>query len=207
MIRNRPPGVGVALGALAIVGLLAIVQPWTIRPIQSARTAAFDADAYVAANWNQVIQTAETTAVDVATVRGQPAAGSEPARASRSIFVKGTGVVTNVDVASRVGLAHLRLEGATPPGQVTLQIGPVVRGTAVRDAVASLRFSDFANQTEFAAVANALNERVLQAVLGRLDPNTLSGRVVSFTGATRLGPSSGPIEVVPVALQIQAGGR
>ena len=59
-------------------------------------------------------------------------------------------------------------------GSATVQIGPVIRGTALRDAVSFIRFNDFANQFEFAAVSNALHERVLRDVVGAARPRRRS---------------------------------
>ena len=75
------------------------------------------------------------------------------------MFVKGTATVADVDRKSRIGLARLRLPWATDAQTAAIQIGPVLRGTALRDALDFVRFTDFVNQLEFAGVANALNDR------------------------------------------------
>jgi predicted lipoprotein len=66
---------------------------------------------------------------------------------------------------------------------ISIQIGPVLRGTALRDATGIVRFTDFVNQLQFADVANELNSRVLKTVLAPLDATKLKGRVVAFAGA------------------------
>jgi predicted lipoprotein len=52
---------------------------------------------------------------------------------------------------------------------VALQVGPVMRGTALRDAVGFIQFDQFANQLQFADVANQLNERALAAATKDFD--------------------------------------
>ena len=79
-----------------------------------------------------------------------------------------------------------------------LQIGPVIRGTALRDALDFIRFTDFVNQLEFAGVATALNDHVVSAVL-QAAPDLVSGAEVSFVGAV---PVSGALEIVPVKLAV-----
>ena len=80
----------------------------------------------------------------------------------------------------------------------------MIRGTALRDALGFIRFTDFTNQIEFAAVANALNDRVAAAVLAPLDFETLAGRTISFIGAvdTRAVREDGAIEIVPVRIAV-----
>lgn len=86
---------------------------------------------------------------------------------------------------------------------MAVQIGPVVRGTALRDATTFIRFNDFANQFEFAAVSNALHARVLHDIVNPLDLDALPGRQVQVLGATTLqaGASANAVlEIVPIRL-------
>jgi predicted lipoprotein len=130
---------------------------------------------------------------------------SAPGR--RAVFVKATATVVGIDRSSRIGLARLRLPWAKD-GQpaAALQIGPVLRGTALRDALEFIRFTDFVNQLEFAGVANALNDRVVKDVLGAVNVDALAGREVAFVGAV---PVSGGavLEIVPVRLHEAGGAR
>jgi predicted lipoprotein len=99
--------------------------------------------------------------------------------------------------------------GTGVPALVGVQIGPVLRGTAVRDALSFVRFTDFANQTEFAAVSNALNDRVLRDVVGPLDLDALTGRTVTVIGAASfaIAGSDRQVELVPVTLRVEGGAR
>jgi predicted lipoprotein len=139
----------------------------------------------------------------------------DPAR--RAVLVKGTGVVTSVDGRSRVGMALVDLVPTDGRPDVALQVGPVLRGTAVRDAVGFIRFTDFANQIDFARVAGALNARVLSAVIAPLgEASRLTGRTVTFTGAAMLGgpadtgrraEATPRIEVTPLVVDVREPGR
>jgi predicted lipoprotein len=193
-----------------VIAVLAILRPWTVRPLQTAPAAAFDATAYVDQAWPRLLDEASRTAVDVAEARrlaAQPAATGAPGR--RSLFVKVTGGVTAVERRSRVGLARLRTD-ERPEGEVGVQIGPVVRGTALRDAATFIRFNDFANQFEFAAVSNALHERALRDVVTRLDLDTAVGQRVTVIGAATLqagAPADAPIDLVPIDIRVQGANR
>lgn len=211
MARSR--GLRVGLIALAIGGLLAVLRPWTIEPIQTSATRAFDAAAYAASAWPRVLREADEAAVDVSSVLQRPAigpgdAGAPPTRTAQ--FVKGTGVVTDVNLQLRAGQALVRIDGSgAAPATVAIQVGPVLRGTALRDALGFVRFTDFTNQFDFAAVANALNARVLETVLSPVDVQGLSGQRVSFTGAVaRDAQAAATLEIVPVRLAVAGrGGR
>lgn len=194
------------LGVLVLAIVLAIVRPWTIRPLHVTPAEAFDAEVYVTSIWPRVLQAARDEAIDVTTIeqfRSDTATESTPMR--RALFIRGTGVVSNVDLSSRVGWAHLRSDAVA--SELTIQIGPVIRRTALRDALDFIQFTDFANQSDFAAVANALNDRVLQQVLEPIDLGALLGQTVSFTGAVTVGsaPTDVPLEIVPVILDVGGG--
>jgi predicted lipoprotein len=121
------------------------------------------------------------------------------------VFVKGTAIIADVDRKSRVGLARLRLPWAKDGQAAAIQIGPVLRGTALRDALEFIRFTDFVNQLEFAGVANALNDRVVKDVLGAVDADEMAGREATFIGAVPATSAGPTIEIVPVLLQIAGG--
>jgi predicted lipoprotein len=179
------------VACLAAIGALAVAQPWTIRPLNDQPAGAFDADAYVSSVWSsRVLPEASSAAIEIAAV---PPTGLGDER--RSQFVKGTGVVVRVDNQSRVGIARVKFESER---EVDVQIGPVLRGTAIRDALPFVRFSDFTNQIDYAKVASSLNARVLQEPLGTIQTDSLRGRSVHVVGA--LTTQGGRWEITPVAL-------
>jgi predicted lipoprotein len=194
---------------VVVVGTLAVVRPWTVRPLKTAAPA-FDATRYVEQAWPRIVAEASRNAVDILAAR-QSAASLEEAGAPglRSVFVKATGTVAAIDRRSRVGLARVRIADG-PLGEVAIQVGPVIRGTALRDATSFIRFNDFANQFEFAAVSNALHERMLRDVVGRLDLDALTGKPVTVLGATTLRagmPADAALDIVPIQLQVAGGVR
>lgn len=116
-----------------------------------------------------------------------------------TFWVSLTGTVQALDRDSRAG--KLTLETADGD-EVTVLIGPVIPGTDVRDGYPKLSYSDFNNQDDFADLASALNEQVVEtvkSVSGELEP----GAEISVTGAyaTWGGPAAGPVEITPVAFE------
>jgi len=191
---------------VAVAGAVCVAcKPWTVRPIEEtasgtpAGPARFDAAAYVESIWASRVEPtvkASAIALNVGSAANAALAGS-------TALVRGTGIVAAVDTRSRVGLALVDLAPGDGRADVAVQIGPVLRGTALRDALPFIRFGDFANQLEFADVANALNARVLHSVLAAIDTASLQGRPVSFWGAMKADGAGGDRlpEVVPVILQ------
>jgi predicted lipoprotein len=188
--------------------MLAILRPWTVRPLFTAAPV-FDAVKFANDAWPRIVAEASGSALDLPAARRRATtpAGAAPAR--RSAFVRVTGTLTTIDRHSRVGLALVRV-AAGEEREVAIQIGPVIRGTALRDATSFVRFDDFSNQFEFAAVSNALHERVLRDVIGALDLDALKGRSITVLGAATLHSSAtaeAPIEVVPIQVQPAGGAR
>jgi len=194
------------------VVLVAILRPWTVRHIETDTTVdgrrstvdsrVFDPARFAASAWPRLVGEANNTAVNVSDI--VPAPGAPPSQAR---FVKGVGMVTSVDRRSRVGVMLVRLVSSSQV--VAIQIGPVMRGTALRDASGFIQFSDFTNQSEYAAAANALNESALRLVIAPVEFETLTGQVVSFVGAVGKSPmrEDGAIEVVPVRLGVSVGAQ
>ena len=74
--------------------------------------------------------------------------------------------------------------------------GPVIAGTALRDGVKFIHFSDFTNQLDYADVATELNNKVKSEVLAGVDAKSLVGKKVDFAGAFSL-VAPGSVLVVP----------
>ena len=72
-------------------------------------------------------------------------------------MVKGTGKVIEIHTDSQAGTAILEIPGLDE--KVALQIGPVVRGTALRDATGIVSFNQFTNQLDFADVSKEMNSQ------------------------------------------------
>ena len=164
--------------------------PWTVQPIGDAGPdRPFDAEAYVDSIWRSKVLPAAAQAVEVA----------DFLKAPRTCLVKGQGKIVALDIGSRTGLIMVDLPPYDGRADILVQIGPVIRGTALRDALPFIQFSQFVNQMQYAAVGNALNGRVVKNAI----PKALTvGLEVSFSGAAAA-PEAGRLpEVVPVTLEV-----
>ncbi len=217
---NTPSRTLPALVALCL--MLASCVPWTVRRIQdedqeeTAGQQPLDPKSYVDSIWStRLIPRILNSAVDARTLL--QAISVEPDEAGRRFcrregggayhcMVKGEGLVLSVDTSSRNGRMLLDLEPFDGRTDLSIQIGPVLLGSSLRDATGIVRFTDFINQIQFADVGNELNRRVLETVLGRIDRESLKGKLVAFAGTFSLeNAGQPPIRgVVPVSLAVEA---
>jgi predicted lipoprotein len=178
---------------------------------------AFDPGAYVDKMWDsKVVPTLKSEAVDAPILLAAIAKDPEEAgkkyghRAGEgnpwSYEIKGTGKVTSVDTSSRHGLMTLEIPGQGTNYSVTVQIGPVVFGTALRDSLPFIHFGDFVNQLQFAKISRALNDRAVKEAETSFDAKTAEGATVTFVGATTVNSASSPIQITPVVLETRGSG-
>jgi predicted lipoprotein len=187
------------------------LDPTTGKPIIGNEDQQFNAANYVESIWEaQVIPALQSSANDLTTVlealRENSAAastqygrreGSQP----YSFMVTGTGTILSVNLESRAGLALIDLN-ADGTADASLAIGPVIRGTAVRDSLPFIRFNQFTNQMEYAAVSNEIHTLINQNVLTPIgDLTTLQGKNITFYGAFTLGDVN-TIIVTPAILTV-----
>jgi predicted lipoprotein len=226
--RNRPGSTGrllllALLGGVLLVSLTGCTL-WTVRSLHPAAGTAgapltggiepgkpgFSAVAYVDSIWqSKVLPTVQERGTDLPTLlaalKADPAAakqayGHREGQRPYNFLVKGTGKVLTVDTSSRSGTIKVDLvpEDGTP--DATIQVGPVLRGTSLRDALPFIQFNMFTNQLEYADVSNQLSDRVLKDTIGTLDVPGLQGKTVTFQGAYTL-DESGSVLITPVLLQ------
>jgi predicted lipoprotein len=116
-----------------------------------------------------------------------------------NFLVKGQGTVVEANRESRAATMTLDSNG-DGQADVTIQLGPVIKGTALRDAADFIVFTDYRDQIEFAKLARALNDRAHQAI--QLPEGDLTGKTFRFEGATTLRGATDPILIVPTVLDV-----
>lgn len=92
-----------------------------------------------------------------------------------------TGEVISVDTEVSAGTADIDVDG-DGKADVQIQIGPVLKGAAIRDTLPFISFTSYTNQIDFAQLANAFNDRSYAATFKSLDRNALKGKKVELTG-------------------------
>lgn len=126
----------------------------------------------------------------------RPAAGSAP----WNFVVRGSGTVVAAKLDSRAASIDLDTNG-DGTADVRVQIGPVLRGTGLRDALPFYEFTAFRDQIEFAKLAGALNTRAVQDI-AKPDGDP-AGRAFAFSGVITPKQGEAPIPLVPITLEAQ----
>ena len=78
-----------------------------------------------------------------------------------SYVVKGIGTVEEVNTESQAGFMTVKLEGYAGSEAVKIQIGPVYKGSSIRDSLSFIKFGDYKNQEEWAAVSQSISRAVI----------------------------------------------
>lgn len=188
------------------------LDPETGKAIIEEAQQAFDAHSFVEENWEaRVLPTIRNDGVALDVLMAELGADQEAASATYghregtrpyNFIVRGMGRVVEVDTTSRAGLLLLDLPPYDGASDVTLQIGPVIRGTALRDALPFITFNQFVNQLEYANVSNAMHTRLVETVLAGLDLEALVSQEISFSGAFTL-RSLDALMITPVEIRVE----
>ena len=175
----------------------------------------FKADDYVSSIWDsKVIPYYKNNAIDFNQLlpiynKDQEEAGKkygyrEKAEGSPWNFkVKGTGKIIKAKTESRAATMDLDIEPFDGKKDAIVQIGPVIKGTAIRDTLDFITFGMFVNQIEFAQLSNALNKKAYDTVLSKIDRSTIIGKTIYFEGAFTQVPYSDKILITPIVLEIK----
>jgi predicted lipoprotein len=205
------------LGTALLAALLTVVAAcgrvpgvYTYESANQAKSggAPTDATSFVNDSWqSKIVPAVHEKAVDITTVlaaidKDPDAAGKQYGHQSGTgspyaYMVKGSGTVTKVDTEAPTGPMTVELANKKT---ITIATGPVIAGTAVRDAVGFISFGDFTNQIEYADVANQINNKVKTDVIAKADPKSLTGKKITFYGAFSA-LAGGAIFLVPTEIQ------
>ncbi len=207
----------IALLFLLLLSLTAC-KLWTIRPLESQKTAAaaqqFNADAYVDSIWqSKVVPLVMEKAADLPTVltafdadleAAKKQYGHDEAGGATHFIVKGAGRISRVESRSQNRTITISLPNYKGKTEILMQVGPVFRGTSIRDAVGFIQFNQFVNQLQFADVGNKLNDRVLTAVVNDFDLASAQGKQISFCGVFTFSERS---KIIITPVKLEAGGK
>lgn len=169
------------------------IDPETGRAIIEEEETGFDATRYVDEIWqDKILPVIREEAVELSALLNASGddkvaiaerQGQNPAGESSVYLVKGNGRVIEADTTSRVGFLLVGVSSSEKTRNVKLQVGPVISGTALRDALPFISFDQFNNQIEYAAVSRALHDYLLEAELSGMDYAELEGSEIHFSGA------------------------
>jgi predicted lipoprotein len=125
----------------------------------------------------RILDAAKSHALDASVLSTQLKTPSDNAQ---SVFVRLSGKVERVEASN----ANEQKLVMTVNGQpLAIQVGPVMRGNAIRDA-AGFRFDEFTNQVQYAQLSRALNREAVKH-LPKVD-DSWSGKNATLLFATTL---------------------
>ena len=180
---------------------------------KAAANEAFDAKAFVEGGWAGKIEPELVRdAVDVREVvaalkKEQEAAERKYGRrqdetALFNFIVKGRETIKAVNTESAAGYVELTLADSSGGDTVKVQIGPVIKSSAVRDVLSFIHFGDFVNQLDFANISKAINFHVRDQVVAGIREKAKAGKHLAFVGAFSDDPS-GKVLITPVQLSVE----
>lgn len=202
-----------ALGVAAALGLSGCKIVPDPDPAQLATANQSDDDRMLARAqeiWQpQVLPTVKEHLVQLADLRAALAADAAAAGTAHGLRPQGESNPWNFAVSGQGKIVEAKLDSraaklgldtdADGKADVTVQLGPVIRGTALRDAMPFLTFTDYRDQIEYAKLANALNQLAHQAVTK--PGGDVIGQTATFEGVFTL-KDPAKVELVPTALTV-----
>jgi len=119
-----------------------------------------------------------------------------------SYTVKTVATVTEVNTEKKAGYMVFTIDGYSGPIITELQIGPVFKGSAVRDSLNIIKFEDYKNQVDYAAVSQSIHEIIKSKILDQIDLSSLVGKQIEFTGCFTVDKED-LILITPVVLTVK----
>ncbi|WP_265515882.1 DUF2291 family protein [Nitratireductor luteus] len=116
-----------------------------------------------------------------------------------AVSVKGEIVSAKTD--TRAATADVDVNGDGEADAV-LQLGPVIRGTTLRDVLPFIDFTSFTDQIEFAQLSRALNTKAYETALEGLPRESLVGQPVEALGAFTVRGKGDAILITPVEMKL-----
>ncbi len=204
------PALRLAVVSGAVVVLLAAMALDT-RVVKIGSPADIHSDAFSPASYGKsefpkVQSTIEKRAVDAATLAA--ALGKDQAAAEKQYGVTAdTGSEMPVRFTGKAGkqdsgVYDVAIDGLPDTVHVTVQTGPAIDGTDLRDATGLITFGQFSNQIEYQNAGSALNTEMKKEVLSKVDTGKLTGKTISVIGVFALTDPTTWL-VTPVKLDVR----
>jgi predicted lipoprotein len=184
-------------------------------PAGSFENKGFDPKARVETLWAaKVLPEVNARAGDLGELRKAMAANLDAAGAAHGFRERGAGApwnmmttikgrIVSVDTESSAGKIGVDIDG-DGKADAEVQIGPIMRGTSIRDSLSFISFTAFANQIDFAQLANAFNRKAFDTALKPLPRDALMGRQVQLTGVFTTEDGTQMPSVTPVEFKLGA---
>jgi predicted lipoprotein len=201
------------LAAMVGIGLTACKILPTPSAENGGNATAFNADKMVGDIWTTKVvpylrQKAGPFPEVHALAKADPAAAgakygnpSKQANSPWTLAVSLEGKVVAANTQSRAATVDVDADG-DGKADARVQIGPAMRGTALRDSLDFIQFNDFTNQIDFAQFGKAFNTHADKTVLSKLPRDGLEGRSARVVGAYAVGSGQDLPLVTPAEAEI-----
>lgn len=151
-----------------------------------APAGAFVPEAFGKAEFPKVQDAVERRAVDASTLAAALDKDQDEAikrfglntETGPEMFVKFTGVAGREEL----GVFDVAVPNVPASVHISVQTGPAINGTSLRDGSGLIRFGQFRNQIEYQDAGAALNDAMKASVLAKVDRDDLAGKTVSVVG-------------------------
>ncbi len=207
--HGRPWGVMIKVAAaVAIVAVCffgtTFMSPEDAEAVREAGST--DPVSYAEKNYDSTIAYIQDNAIDLTGLVTELRAdeeGTSQARGARDGEAAYTFPVTLTGTIEKGGFGQVNVVVDGMPGGVvvSVQTGPALTGTALRDVTGQTTFDMFENQIDYAQVGLSLNEPLKAGVLAENDLVSMVGRRVTVVGAFAYSDPA-HIVVTPVSVEV-----
>ncbi len=112
--------------------------------------------------------------------------------------VTASGKVIEANLKSRARTMQVDTDG-DGSADVTVQLGPVIKGSSLRDAAPFYVYDDFRDQIEFAKLSRAINSKIADMIV--VPEGELVGMTTSFVGTLALKSTTEAFVVTPISVE------
>ena len=207
--HGRPWGVMIkVVAAVAIVAVCffgtTFMSPEDAEAVREAGST--DPVSYAEKNYDSTIAYIQDNAIDLTGLVTELRAdeeGTSQAKGARDGEAAYTFPVTLTGTIEKGGFGQVNVVVDGMPGGVvvSVQTGPALTGTALRDVTGQTTFDMFENQIDYAQVGLSLNEPLKAGVLAENDLASMVGRRVTVVGAFAYSDPA-HIVVTPVSVEV-----
>ena len=197
---------------LALPGCKIIKTP-TAEEAAEAASGGFNPDSPVAEVWDAIVipflETRDGTFQEVSALSKSDldAAAAKYGHKEKdgtapwTFAAKVSGTIVKAETKSRAAYLDTDVDG-DGKADVRVQIGPVIKGTAIRDSLDFVNFNEFKNQIQWAEFGKAFNVHINGLTLEKLSRDGLEGKKVEALGAYPLPSAGQPALFTPATITI-----
>ncbi len=209
--RTSPPLRTVLVAGAAVVLLAAMALDTKVvrnGAPGAAQPGVFSAARYGETEFPKVREAIIAKAVDATTLAEAIKKDPDAAQKQYAVVTDGaaeyavrfTGVAGKKDDDS--GTVPFTIDGLGDTPKISVQTGPAIMGTDLRDATGKIQFGQFSNQIDYQNAGAALNTAMKKAVLAKIGDADLAGKTVTVVGAFQLSDPTA-WTVTPVEMDVK----